>query len=109
MPSDPKKPKPDIDKCIIDQDAVTDYSLAIEKVIVDTFDKYDQNTKLELLVVLVSFAAQISMELNLSEEDLIYILYKLYGNVQKEMEKSNKKEEGEIPELYNKIYKKKLN
>ena len=45
------------------------------------------------------------------EEDLIYILYKLYANVKKEVERANaeKKEKGEIPELYEQLYKRKSN
>jgi hypothetical protein len=106
-----KKTKFDLEKTPIDPDVIEEYSKAIEQVMVDTHSQYSQCTKLELLVVLISFAAQISMDLEYSEEDFIYVIYKLYGNVKKEKEKYHKEEQKkeEIPAFYDAIYGKKAN
>jgi SpoVK/Ycf46/Vps4 family AAA+-type ATPase len=102
------KSKVELDKSLVDPDVVSHYSTEIEKVITEVFDDYDKNTKLELLVVLLSFAAQVSIELGYSKEELTNVQEKLYKNVKTEIEKvKNKKDE--IPDLYKKIYEKKLN
>ncbi len=76
------------EEIILDNKIFTQFVLHIEAAINEVFNSFDnKDYRIELLIALLSCASQISIDLNLVDDDLIYLLLQSYNSTKKQIKK----------------------